>query len=526
MKNRVEVLIIGSGFGGATAANRLAAAGVDVMMLERGPWRETVPNRSLGIANLVPLPQGKKALTHGIRTIGSHRFKKTLTPNKKGFIEAYFGDGINVLCSSNVGGGSHVYAGFLDRPMVANYWDNHHPGISQQAMDRYYDEIIAAFNARPLTAEDRAPNRIEEANYNGLLTSLGNPAIGMLLPTTPGLPQQITDKNGVVRGECDMANNSFLGSPSGAKTTLDFTFIWPAIKNGLKVNALCEVTSIAQLPTSQKAARYEVSYLNHQSGKSEKVCASHVILAAGGLNTVRLLLNSRDVTKGLKGMPRLGMKFSGNGDYFGVWKENSDKDLSRGMPIASPFRLHDSLNQRVVVLRASIQGLTNVPLPGLLKRWLRKQSVIIAFGGDSSNGQARTENGKFIIKYLTRENDIYDEIDDELANIQRKTRTKIYAPRNPVTVHPMGGACLGTSNQDGVIDANGEVFDHPGLYVADSAALPLSPGGAPSLTIAAWSCNVADRLIKKIRAEAANTTIEWVAEENLSPDYTVKKSSV
>jgi len=103
MTKQVEVLIIGSGFGGAVAAQRLAAAGREVVMLERGPWRDTVPNRSLGLKNLVPLPQGSKAFTHGLRNVGSHRFKKTFTFNKKGFIEAYAGQGINIICSSGVG---------------------------------------------------------------------------------------------------------------------------------------------------------------------------------------------------------------------------------------------------------------------------------------------------------------------------------------------------------------------------------------------------------------------------------------
>lgn len=118
MQRKVEVLIIGSGFGGAIAARRLAEAGRDVLMLERGPWRDTVPNRSLGIKNRVPLPQGIKAYTLGLRCIGSHRLKKDIVLNKRGFIEAYQGDGINVICSSGVGGGSHVYAGFMDRPLV------------------------------------------------------------------------------------------------------------------------------------------------------------------------------------------------------------------------------------------------------------------------------------------------------------------------------------------------------------------------------------------------------------------------
>ncbi|WP_312152649.1 GMC oxidoreductase [Atlantibacter hermannii] len=501
MTKQVEVLIIGSGFGGAVAAQRLAAAGREVVMLERGPWRDTVPNRSLGLKNLVPLPQGSKAFTHGLRNVGSHRFKKTFTFNKKGFIEAYAGQGINIICSSGVGGGSHVYAGFLDKPLSANYWDNHHPEIGQENMAPYYDQIIRAFNARPLTAADNAPNRIEEANYQGLLTPLGDPPIAMLVPKIPGSPVKITDQNGIERWECDMKNNSFLGSPSGAKTTLDFTFIWPAIKNGLVVQEMCEALSIRELePQADSAMRYEVRYRDHRSGKTESLQAEHLILAAGALNTLRLLLRSRDIEGGLCGMPRLGLKFSGNGDFFGVWKENSTRDLSKGMPIASPFRLKNSTNERVIVLRASIQGLDDVPVPVMLKRWLRKQSVIIAFGGDDSNGQAVMQRGKFTIRYSKHENSIYKEIDDELDNIKAHTRTKIYAPRHPVTVHPMGGACLGTSNANGVVGADGEVFDHPGLYIADSSALPASPGGAPSLTIAAWSANVADRLIKKLQA--------------------------
>jgi cholesterol oxidase len=499
MAKQVEVLIIGSGFGGAVAARRLAEAGRDVLMLERGPWRDTVPNRSIGLKNLVPLPQGKKVITHGLRTVGSHLFKKTFTLNKKGFIEAYVGKGINIICSSGVGGGSHVYAGFLDRPLIANYWDNHHPEISQANMEGYYDEIINAFNARPLTAADKAPNRIEEMNYNGLFACLGDPAIAMLMPKKPGFPVKTTDRNGIERWECDMKNNSFLGSPSGAKTTLDFTFIWPAIKQGLVVQEMCEALSIQRLEsTADSTMRYEVHYRNHLNGKVERIQAEHLILAAGALNTQRLLLRSRDIEGGLKGMPRLGHKFSGNGDFFGVWKENSATDLSIGMPIASPFRLRDSKNDRVIVLRASIQGLDDVPIPTFIRHWLRKQSVIIAFGGDDSNGSVATRGGRFTISYNKKDNSIYAAIDDELKNIKTRTKTKIFAPRNPVTVHPMGGACLGASIEEGVVGPDGEVFDNPGLYVVDSSALPVSPGGAPSLTIAAWSANVADRLVKKL----------------------------
>lgn len=503
MKNEFKVLIIGSGFGGAIAAKRITETEHDVLMLERGPWRETVPNQSLGIKNLVPLPQGTKAFTHGLRNISSHRFKRSLTLNKKGFVEAYVGDGINVICSSSVGGGSHIYAGFLDRPLSPTYWDGHNPDISQAVMDNYYEEILTAFEARPLTVGDHAPNRIEAANYGGKLTCLGNPPVAMLLPKSPGNPSKIVDRNGIERWECDMKNNSFLGSPSGAKTTLDFSFIWPAMQRGLTVRDMCEVLSIHRLDKNEGKMRYEVKFINHRSGTQDTVLAEHVILAAGGLNSTRLLLRSRDIEHGLTGMPRLGMEFGGNGDFFGLWKEDSKSDLSKGMPIASPFKLADSKNKRVIVLRASIQGLDNIPIPSFIKRWLRKQSVIIAFGGDKTNGSITIRREKFKIHYRAQDNDIYDEIHNELNNIKAATRTRIFAPRHPVTVHPIGGACLGTSNSDGVIGADGEVFDHPGLYVADASALPIAPGGAPSLTIAAWSANVADRLIEKLKTEHA-----------------------
>ncbi|WP_254889592.1 NAD(P)-binding protein [Cronobacter sakazakii] len=119
MKNQAETVVIGSGFGGAIAAKRLADAGRDVLMLERGPWRDTVPNRSVGLDNLAPLPQGRKAFTHGLRSLGSHRLKKFVLLNKKGFIEAFSGKGINIICSSSVGGGSHVYAAMLAKPALS-----------------------------------------------------------------------------------------------------------------------------------------------------------------------------------------------------------------------------------------------------------------------------------------------------------------------------------------------------------------------------------------------------------------------
>ncbi|HEV3470345.1 MAG TPA: GMC family oxidoreductase [Pyrinomonadaceae bacterium] len=64
-----------------------------------------------------------------------------------------------------------------------------------------------------------------------------------------------------------------------------------------------------------------------------------------------------------------------------------------------------------------------------------------------------------------------------------------------LTAHPLGGAPMGTSAEDGVVDSYGEVFNYPGLYIADGSMLPGPVGPNPSLTIGALSDRFADHII-------------------------------
>ena len=109
-----DVVIIGSGFGGSISANRLALAGLKVLVLERGPWRDSLPVRSMGIAKRAPFPYGMKAVTHMLRTL--HVGGRHLTFNKSGLYEMFSFPGIDVFAVSGVGGGSHGWFGMLVPP--------------------------------------------------------------------------------------------------------------------------------------------------------------------------------------------------------------------------------------------------------------------------------------------------------------------------------------------------------------------------------------------------------------------------
>ncbi|HTJ81543.1 MAG TPA: GMC oxidoreductase, partial [Polyangiaceae bacterium] len=57
----------------------------------------------------------------------------------------------------------------------------------------------------------------------------------------------------------------------------------------------------------------------------------------------------------------------------------------------------------------------------------------------------------------------------------------------PSTAHILGGACIGKTADDGVIDSSHQVFGYPGLYVCDGSAVSANPGVNPSLTITAMT---------------------------------------
>lgn len=506
---KVDVIIIGSGFGGAICASRLAEAGLDVVLLERGPWRDTVPVRSMGIAARAPLPRGAGALRHLLRSIRSDKLPfGGVRLNKRGLFELHIAKGLNVVSSSGVGGGSHVYAGLNVRPPAAGYWDGIADGLSAARMEPHYDRVLARMGSRAPMADDQLPATIaarfgadSPIDAEGADYAL---EMGFLFPATPGAPRRIVNEDGVERQEFRPGEDGNLGSTEGGKTTLDFAYLARAIKSGLKVLDQCEVTLIR---CARDNSAYVVDCRNHHNGKSETHRATTVVLAAGTMNTLKLLLHSQ-AEGHLQTMPRLGERFGGNGDYFGYWDLDDQKmDLSKGMPARGLLKLKDPTplgdgTAWPMIGEGSLPSPSLLPLGGWINKKLRRGTYVAGMGPDAQDGTVRYRNGRLSIEYAPENSEIFGRIKRAFKLIGERTGRRIYHFERPITVHPTGGACIGHDAASGVVDANGEVFANPGLYVADAAALPKPVGGPPSITIAAWADHVAERFIERHASDA------------------------
>jgi cholesterol oxidase len=497
-----EVLIIGSGFGGSIAAARLAEAGVDVTLLERGPWRDTLPVQSMGIPNRIRYPSGLQLFSRGIKRInGSLLPRGGMTLSRYGLFESFSAGDVSALCSSGVGGGSHVYTALNERPRVENYWDGHHPEVSSDALEPHYERVIAEMGGRSPRLEDAIPNltaqRYREADWLQGGEALVSPAHAVQFPETPGTSREIDWGEGIRRREADWKDGGLLGSRFGTKTTLDFAYLAPAMRRGLRVLDLHEAVSV-HLCRQTHTARYCVQTRNLYTGRIEPFYAEHVMLAAGTMNTLRLLLVSRDEARGLDGLPALGRRFGTNGDCVAWWAlDDEEADFSRGLPCHGPIALRDDQQPGdPLMIAVGLVGIDGMPMPNALRRKLRRGVMLIAMGADRADGRAMLRSGRLRVRYDRDASPVYERAQALFRRIAELSGRPVRTRHRPFTVHPLGGAALGSSESAGVIDGRGEVYGFPGLYVVDAAALPASPGAPPSMSIAAWSSWVAARFLE------------------------------
>jgi cholesterol oxidase len=502
-KSSIDVIVIGSGFGGSVCAARLAEAGARVTLLERGPWWDSVPTRSMHIERRTAFPRGFRLYTSFLRTLNHPALPGgRLTTNRTGMFELFYSKGLEVVCSSGVGGGSHVYSAVHRRPAKPDYWNGYYEDLSEETMAEHNAAFLARMGSAQPGPHNRPPHGAMERYHNdpNFAPAVSNAEIraGFLLPDDPANPKKIVTEAGVERWQADYASGDlgFLGAPSGAKSTLDICYLAPAMRKGLKVRDLCEALAVSR--SSEPGGRYRVDFLDHGRAAKEALRADHVILAAGTMNTLRLLLHSRDKVGGPQGMPNLGKRFGANGDMRGFWDLNeAGTDYTSGLPSKGGIVLRNAPEPRPPIGRNNLPSIDSYPFPKAWRERLKRGVVVSSMGIDAMDGVVSLKDGKLNIDFKPENSPVFARIYDTMQDMARLSGRKIYVGRRPSTVHPMGGACLGRLDEGGVVDAGGEVHGAPGLFVADAAALPAAVGAPPTQSIGAWAENVAKRLVSK-----------------------------
>ncbi|MGH7931884.1 MAG: GMC family oxidoreductase N-terminal domain-containing protein, partial [Candidatus Binataceae bacterium] len=274
MTSSYDAIVIGTGFGGAVAACRLAQAGLSVRVLERG--------RRYPIG---AFPRDWHNPTNG-----------WLWPFDQGLFDVKPFNQMMVVQGAGYGGGSLIYANVHLRAPADVFAAGWPAGYTRQALDPYYDLVAYMLDIAPITssrykglppktvAMKRVADKLGRSAqfcYPNIAVNFGEP--GVVHNNKFQIPQ-----NGCTYcGECDIGCNIH------AKNTLDLNYLALAERNRASISVRCEVLKIEPISTG-----YRVTYKDWANGGREDVNeAARVFLCAGAVNSTELLLRCRDQYK-------------------------------------------------------------------------------------------------------------------------------------------------------------------------------------------------------------------------------------
>lgn len=482
-----DVVVVGTGPGGAAVGRVLAAAGRSVIFLEEGPATPRFrPN--LATVNRYHMQEG------GVMVA---RSRDAMMP---------------IAAGRGVGGGSLVNSAICWRTpdTVLESWVGllgFDTSFSPAKLAPIFDEIESIIEV------GETPDAI--AGENNRIIVRGAQALG--------LPGGLLRRNTPHCQGCGLCN---YGCPVGGKASVDQNLITLAERSGANVYADVHVDTI--IVSGGRAAGVEGNVRNtdtHEIVGRMRVEAKDVFVCAGGVGTPRLLHRSGiasqlgpAVGRGLHVHP--GNAVLGRCDHLvqmwsgatqGAWFEHPD--LPGVLPhtlTAPPGALLVLLGRVGLEAKAQLQDLP----------YLCGCVVMISDHGEGTVGVH--SDGRADISYRFHEDDV-QRIKAGMVQTARVLLAggarSVFAPvhalgehssaesfeaaLSPRTIHdftlyashPMASCRMGVDPATSVIGPSGEAHGLPGLYLADSSVFPTSLGVNPQLTTMVLGTAIARRFI-------------------------------
>jgi len=519
-EQRHRAVVIGSGLGGSIAAYRLARAGVQTAVLERGrrwlitPAGDTFP----------PFLHPDRRSSYLTPTPVFPMQPPTVYRPYTGLFERVTGDGMSVLCGAGVGGSTLVYAGGWIRPDEAVF-SRLLPSVDYAELDQVHYPR-AAWMVGIATIPDDV---LAHPNYVGTRLFLDQARrAGLRAERVPNALDW-----DVVRAELAgravpsvSVGEYFSGVNSGARNSVDRNYLAAAERTGrVSVAPLHRVSGLSADPSGRYQVHADRIDENGTVLEHVTLIADAVFCAAGSTGTSRLLVRARDSGA----LPRLN-KYVGR-----YWGNNGDRIYLRtlvpertGGPQGGPFAvaIRDQRDPRdPVVVEFGPTPLPFeahlMPLPGFgackpageFRSDPVTGAVTLHWPGDG-DAAAQHSVRELLLRLvradaagpggigalatvltpaLVRATSALPDPLRGLARLAAEAPAGLYDIGNtdPVTWHPLGGVTL-----DAACDNYGRLHGYRGLYVTDAALIPGSTGGCnPSWTIAALVERCLDHII-------------------------------
>ncbi|MFQ5522364.1 MAG: GMC oxidoreductase, partial [Acidimicrobiia bacterium] len=501
---------IGSGFGGSVSALRLTEKGYRVGVLEAGRRWD---------AGSLP-----KTSWHARRFLWAPRL------GLRGIQRLTLLDDVLVLSGAGVGGGSLVWANVCYEPHEEAFTDSQWSDITdwKKELSSYYDQARRMLGVEVTPHETNADRVLRDvAAHFGVeetwqptpvAVHFGQAGVEVADPYFGGV--------GPTRTGCIECGGCMVGCRHNAKNTLDHNYLYLAEKLGAVVHPEHQVVALMPLPDGgyRIVAERPGAWLKK---RRRAFTASQVVISAGTLGTSKLLHEMKATGRLPLLSPSLGRLLRTNSESLvGAMAPTAAVDYSQGVAITSS--IHPEPQTHIEVVRypkgSNAMGLLSTIAvehgPG--PQWKRFVRAVIHRPGEflSSLSVRRWSERSVILLVM-------QSVDNSLRMTLWRTRWGSRlgtepeegkpAPRHvplaaeaaraaaesiggvpgcsvneaildiPMTAHLIGGACIGSSPETGVVDAYQRVFGYPGLHIADGSVIAANLGANPSLTIAAMT---------------------------------------
>lgn len=497
----VDVVVIGSGAGGAPLAARLAQAGVSVVVLEAG--RAFRPDDHVADEMAADIYWMEERLSGGADATA-------FGANNSGM---------------GVGGSTLHWGAFCPRPDARDLqlraqtgqgedWPIPHAELT--AFVEAVEQFVGVSGPAHYPWDPARRYALPPVRRNAPADAMarGCAALGIAATDAPAalVSEDRAQPHWGVRQACVNCGTCHQGCRNASKASADTTWLPLAVARGAEVRAECRVVDL------ERDGRGRITGVVYERrGERMRQRCSTVFLCAGGVETPRLLLNL-----GLANSSgQVGRNFMAH-VATQVWgRFDADMRMNRGYPsslitedmmrAAGADHAGGYLIQSLGVLPATLAanlargaGLWGDALVSMLDGYNH-------LGGIGINGECLPSDDNVLT--LADETDAFGHrkarIDFSYGVNERAidahataTMTAIWqaaGARDIVAVarsaHTIGTCRMGRDGTRAVVDPDGRSFDIPNLFICDNSVFPSALAANPALTIMALSLRTADRFL-------------------------------